>query len=96
MTPERAGAVRARAVPVPPDVTLPVGADRVLAGRELVAVPYRLGWELAEEVVGYGDAVVVLEPADVRDQVVGMLRVAATLDRAGARVSGGVEEVRGA
>ncbi|WP_087510080.1 helix-turn-helix transcriptional regulator [Cellulomonas iranensis] len=96
VTPERAGAVRARAAPVPPDVTLPVGADRVLAGRELVAVPYRLGWELAEEVVGYGDAVVVLEPADVRDQVVGMLRVAATLDRAGARVSGGVEEVRGA
>ena len=54
---------------------------QVLPGRDLVAVPYRLGWELAEEVVRYGDAVLVLDPPEVRDAVVRMLRVAATLDR---------------
>jgi len=86
VTPGRAGAVRARGTvvgpdAVPPGTCLPVGADVVLTGRDLVAVPYRLGWELAEEVVAYGDAVVVLDPPAVRDQVVGMLRVAASLDR---------------
>ncbi|MCC2323137.1 helix-turn-helix transcriptional regulator [Cellulomonas xiejunii] len=80
VTPHRAEALRARATPAPADRPLPPGADHVLDGRELVAVPYRLDWELAEEVVAYGDAVVVLDPPQVRDAVVGMLRVAATLD----------------
>ncbi len=99
VTPGRAGALRARAVDVPPDVPLPPGADRVLAGRDLVAVAYRVDWELAEEVVGYGDAVVVLHPAQVRDAVVGMLRVAAGLDaelRRTASPEADVEEARGA
>ncbi|MFC8192284.1 helix-turn-helix transcriptional regulator [Cellulomonas sp. NPDC057328] len=81
VTPDRAGALRARGTPVPADATLPPGADAVLAARDLVAVPFRLAWELAEEVVGYADAVVVLEPSDVRDEVVRLLRVAARLDR---------------
>ncbi|GIG39854.1 helix-turn-helix transcriptional regulator [Cellulomonas phragmiteti] len=81
VTPQRAGALRARATTVPDNAVLPAGAADVLAGRDLVAVPYRLDWELAEEVVAYGDAVVVLDPPQVRDAVVGMLRVAATLDR---------------
>lgn len=92
VTPERAGALRARRTRVPDDAVLPPGAERVLAGRELVAVPFRLAWELAEEVAGYGDAVVVLDPPQVRDAVVGLLRVAATLDHDRAPV----EEVRGA
>ena len=104
VAPQRAGALRARATTVPDDVDLPPGADVVLTGRDLVAVPYRLDWELAEEVVGYGDAVVVLHPVEVRDSVVGMLRVAATLDRPQGRVEPGtagassqdVAEVRGA
>ncbi|ADG74763.1 transcriptional regulator protein-like protein [Cellulomonas flavigena DSM 20109] len=81
VTPQRAGALRARASGPAVGVDLPAGAAQVLQGRDLVAVPYRLGWELAEEVVRYGDAVVVLDPPEVRDAVVRMLRVAATLDR---------------
>ncbi|MCC2333244.1 helix-turn-helix transcriptional regulator [Cellulomonas wangsupingiae] len=99
VTPERAGALRARATRVPPDAALPAGAEQVLRGRDLVAVPYRIDWELAEEVVGYGDAVLVLDPPQVRDAVLGLLRVAATLDRrrppAGDRRAD-VEEARGA
>ncbi|WP_309134433.1 WYL domain-containing protein, partial [Cellulomonas sp.] len=100
VTPDRAGAVRARATQAPPDAALPAGADAVLAGRDLVAVPFRLAWELAEELVGYGDAVVVLEPADVRDEVVRLLRVAARLDAPGLDAAdpapSTTQEVRGA
>lgn len=85
VTPDRAGAVRARGTQpdpdAPRDAALPPGADAVLASRDLVAVPFRLAWELAEELVGYGDAVVVLAPQDVRDEVLRLLRVAALLDR---------------
>ena len=100
VTPGRAGALRARATQAPSDVALPTGAADVLAGRDLLAVPFRVDWELAEEVVGYGDAVVVLDPPQVRDAVVGMLRVAATLDARPAHHEAphrtDVEEARGA
>ncbi len=97
VTPERAGALRARATPVPAGVVLPAGASQVLAGRDLVAVPYRVAWELADEVLGYGDAVVVLDPPQVRDAVVGMLRTAARLDRPEGRRTGDTQgEARGA
>ncbi|QGQ19338.1 WYL domain-containing protein [Cellulomonas sp. JZ18] len=100
VAPERAGAVRARATAPPADVVLPPGAGPVLAARDLVAVPFRLAWELAEELVGYGDAVVVLEPADVRDEVLRLLRVASRLDRprtdAGPHGTVVAEEARGA
>lgn len=94
---QRAGALRARATHVPDDVDLPPGADVVLEGRDLLAVPFRLAWELAEELVAYGDAVVVLDPPDVREAVLRMLRVAATLDAPRTRgVAAVTTEVRGA
>ncbi|NYD84737.1 helix-turn-helix transcriptional regulator [Cellulomonas oligotrophica] len=96
VTPGRAGAVRARAVPTPADPDLPPGATTVLADRDLVAVPYRHAWELAEHVAGYGDAVVVLHPTDVRDAVLDLLHGAADLDTRPARRPTTSTEVRGA
>ena len=79
--PDRAAALRARATtPGDVDVAAIPGALQVLAGRDLVQVRYRSTWELAEELVGYGAAVVVLEPAGVRDAVLDLLRTAARLD----------------
>ncbi len=79
--PQRATALRTRAVPdesfhaehVP-------GALDVLAGRDLVQVRYRSTWELAEEIVGYGESVVVLAPAPLRDATLQLLRAASRLD----------------
>ncbi len=94
--PERAEALRARAASVPAgagsrggagesggeqddrDAALPAAGDR-----DVIRVPYRATWELAEEVLGYGDAVVVLSPPDLREAVIRMLRVAASLDATG-------------
>ncbi|MDC7122711.1 WYL domain-containing protein [Cellulomonas fimi] len=90
--PERAGAARARAVPAPddaPDVRSDPRLAAVLAHRDVVHVPFRLDWELAEELVGYGDAVVVLDPPSVRHAVLHLLRTAATLDRT--TVGGGTD-----
>ena len=78
--PERASAPRARAVPAPPDEP-DWSADPLLAHRDVVHVPFRAEWELAEELVGYGDAVVVLAPAGLRESVLHLLRTAATLDQ---------------
>lgn len=76
--PERAGALRQRHVadgePLP-----------TVAGRDVIRVPYRAQWELAEEVVGHGDAVLVLEPRSMREIVVHLLRTAAALDEPVAR-----------
>jgi proteasome accessory factor B len=86
---DRAGALRARAVrdeDFDPD-TVP-GAPAALADRDLVHVPYRSTWELAEELVAYGPAVVVLAPAELRDAVLALLRAASRLDIPGA---GGVD-----
>jgi proteasome accessory factor B len=79
--PDRAAALRARAVDdeaFDPDAVR--GAREVLADRDLVHVRYRSTWELAEEVVGYGSAVVVLAPGGVRDAVLDLLRTASRLD----------------
>ena len=77
---ERAEALRARGVPT----DLPADASPALraavADRDLVRVAYRATWELAEEVAGYGDAVLVADPPELREAVLGLLRVAATLD----------------
>lgn len=73
--PERAEALRARALP-------PVEGDAAaspLADRDLVRVPFTSLGEMAEEVLGYGDAVVVLAPVALRQAVVRLLRVAAAL-----------------
>ncbi|UJP38975.1 helix-turn-helix transcriptional regulator [Cellulomonas palmilytica] len=80
--PERAEATRVRAVAPPADAE-----DRVtdalvaplLAGRDVVHVEYRNAWELAEELVGYGDAVLVIDPPEVRGHVLSLLRRAAAL-----------------
>ena len=64
--PARAGErARARAPSAAPCRTSRTGrADPPsCAHRDLVHVPFRAEWELAEELVGYGDAVVVLAPA---------------------------------
>ena len=81
--PERAGAARARAVPAPadaPDVRSDPRLAALVEQRDVVHVPFRLDWELAEELVGFGDAVVVLDPPGVRRAVLRLLRTAATLD----------------
>lgn len=79
LRPERAEALRARGEPV----ALPADADPVLRAvvvdRDLVRVPYRATWELAEEVAGYGDAVLVAEPVELRDAVLRLLRVVSRL-----------------
>ncbi len=74
VAPDRAAALRARAVPG--------GADErpAPAGRDLVHVPYRTTWELAEELVAYGPAVLVVGPGELRHAVLSLLRDAARLD----------------
>jgi len=81
--PERAEALRARAVHGAPADDVDLDDPRVralLVDRDLVHVPFTSSWDLAEEVVGYGEAVVVLDPPAVRDTVLRLLRSAATLD----------------
>lgn len=50
--------------------------------RDLVRVHYRATWQMAEEVVTYGDAVLVLDPPELRAAVVQLLHAAAGLDSA--------------
>ncbi|MDR3067971.1 MAG: WYL domain-containing protein, partial [Cellulomonas sp.] len=90
LLPERAEALRARALPAEqtgvPDTVGPgpaLDTGPALVGRDIVEVAYRAAGELAEEVVGYGDAVLVLDPPPVRDIVVRLLRAAARLDSLG-------------
>ncbi len=84
VVPERASAVRARAVDVPGDD--PWEAPE---GRDLVAVPFTSVTTLAEELAGYADAVVVLGPPELRADVVRRLQAAAALDTLGEEVSRG-------
>jgi proteasome accessory factor B len=81
VVPDRAAALRARALPAagpggPSGAGAPASAP---ADRDLVRIPYRSTWELAEELVGYGAAVLVLEPAELRRAVLDLLRSAARL-----------------
>src|SRR5450756_2735411 len=69
VTPERAGALRARAV----TATGESGADEqhlaaiaTATGRDLLRVPYRAATRMAEELSGYGDAALVLAPTELR------------------------------
>jgi proteasome accessory factor B len=55
----------------------------VLADRDVVRVPFGSASELADEIAGYADAVVVLAPADLRSAVLQRLRAAAALDQTG-------------
>lgn len=96
LRPERASALRSRAVPagaVPAHGTSPAPepADAVdlaaprlanlLAHRDVVQVPFAGLGDLADEVAGYADAVVVLAPSDLRAAVLRRLHAAAGLDR---------------
>lgn len=79
VAPDRAGALRSRAVDpsgAPQHVTAAVPADR-----DLLAVPYTRTADLADEVLGYTDAVVVLDPPELRDEVVRRLREAVAMAR---------------
>jgi len=89
--PERAGALRARAKPVPEGereayserLPGPVGAagdrDGDQAGWDILEVPYRSLSGMASEAAGYGAALVVLEPEPVRNETVRRLTAAAAL-----------------
>lgn len=78
VAPDRAGALRSRAAPHAPG-PVPVAAGQAAPGMDLVAVPYERTSDLADEVAGYTDAVVVLGPPDLRDSVVRRLRQAAAM-----------------
>ncbi|MDT0166182.1 WYL domain-containing protein [Actinotalea sp. AC32] len=75
VAPDRAGALRARAVR---DAAPPPGL-RVPPGTDLVAVPYQRASDLAAEITGYTDAVVVLDPPELRAAVVDRLRAAVAM-----------------
>jgi proteasome accessory factor B len=81
---DRAGALRVRAVapPGPPPAPPRPGDD-------LVVVPFERAADLADEVLGYADAVVVLGPADLREAVVRRLREAVVMADRLAGVGGG-------
>lgn len=85
VAPERAGALRSRAVD-PGDETLPADAPPPPPGHDVLAVPVGRTADLADEIVGYTDAVVVLAPPQLREAVVRRLREAvAAAERLGAR-----------
>jgi proteasome accessory factor B len=90
--PERAGALRARAKPVPEGereayserLPRPVGVaaggrDGDHAGWDILEVPYRSLSGMASEAAGYGAALVVLEPEPVRHETLRRLTAAAAL-----------------
>lgn len=88
LRPERAEALRARgeAAQLPPGAADELRA--VVADRDLVRVSYRATWELAEQIAGYGDAVLVADPPELRAAVLRLLRVAADLDEPAGRRAG--------
>ncbi|HQY32658.1 WYL domain-containing protein [Actinotalea sp.] len=81
VAPDRAGALRARAVApdaVPGGAPADAGAP---AGMDLLAVPYTRHSDLADEVTAYTDAVVVLGPPALRAAVVRRLAAAVAMGR---------------
>jgi len=83
--PERAGALRARRVrdDASGDTTLPdlpAHLADALQDRDLITVEYRYLAAFADEVAGYAEAVVVLEPPALRSAVLDRLRAAVALD----------------
>jgi proteasome accessory factor B len=69
IAPNRLHALRARAN----------GTGQKLVDRDVVTVEFGDLEQLVDELVSYGDGVLVLEPADVKDSVLARLRVAAQL-----------------
>ncbi|WP_188037834.1 WYL domain-containing protein, partial [Actinotalea sp. JY-7885] len=73
------GALRARAARHAAEVAHaepPPDLPPAPPGTDVVALPYTRTAELAEEVTGYTDGVVVLAPSSLRDAVVRRLRAA--------------------
>ena len=62
-----------------------------IVDRDLIQVPYTSITAFVDEVVGYADAVVVLEPEELRERVVTRLDAASALDPTPGRT--GHEEV---
>ncbi|WP_435735920.1 WYL domain-containing protein [Cellulosimicrobium sp. PMB13] len=91
VVPERAAALRARGKVVG---SLP-GAGAPGPGRDVLEVPFDVRTALADEVVGYGDAVLVLEPPELRDVVVRRLQEAAGLGGATGGPNGGTGDDAG-
>lgn len=89
VVPERAGALRARALP-PRDSD----AGRV-PDRDVVRVPFRSAMELGYEIAGYGPAVLVLDPPELRDVVVRRLRDVVELGQVADDAVAAREEHRG-
>ncbi|HEX8508299.1 MAG TPA: WYL domain-containing protein, partial [Propionibacteriaceae bacterium] len=78
----RAPSLRRRSTPATSAVRLPDGF-------EVVSVGYRETQPMAEEIAGYAGDVVVLEPADLRERVVGMLSAVAEQHPAPASAAAG-------
>ena len=90
IAPDRAGALRSRAVPAQSTGELAPTHVEAQAGLDLVAVPYARTTDLADEITAYTDAVVVLGPAALREAVVRRLLEAVVMgDRLGAEDGGG-------
>jgi len=88
VVPERAGALRARGTVVGSVADARAGDG---AGRDVLEVPFDVGYALVEEIVGYGDAVLVLGPPELRDGVVRRLRDAAALGSGRSPADGSTE-----
>lgn len=81
VAPDRAGALRARAERLAADDVGPPPADLPPYPTEmdLLAVPYTVTSDLADEITGYTDAVVALGPPPLREAVVDRLRAAVVM-----------------
>lgn len=80
LRPERAGALRARGRASGEEQGAPgASAHAAPEGRDVVVVDFTSVSTIADEVAGYGDAVVVLDPPDVRAAVIERLLAATRL-----------------
>ena len=86
---ERGGTLRRRALPPEDGEPDPVGEDPAGEGWEILRVRVGDALQLAQEVAGYGSDVVLLEPPDVRDEVVRRLLGAAAAHQAPVPAGGG-------
>ena len=90
IAPDRAGALRSRAVPPEAAGERPPAHIEPPAGMDVLAIPYERTTDLADEITAYTDAVVVLGPAALREAVVRRLLEAVVMgDRLAASPAGG-------
>ena len=77
LRPERADALRARGTLIR-DEEAPAGADGC-DDRDFLALDYTNHRQLVREITGYGEAVVVISPPELRADVIDLLRAAASI-----------------